>query len=70
METRNAILLSLFALAVVLIIDYILISIMGCFSSACGAESGFFCTIFCKIVPIVVALSIMIPVLISEISFL
>ena len=55
------ILLWLFALAVIFFADSLLLILVGCTASVCGAMDAFYCMIFCNLVKGLMVLSVAIP---------
>lgn len=59
MKTKIFILLAI--LSVVLFLDYLFLTIIGCAANVCGANDCFYCNVFCKLVLIVVVASTILP---------
>ncbi|MBN1251289.1 MAG: hypothetical protein JXR51_00500 [Bacteroidales bacterium] len=52
----------LLAISIILFVNYIIISLIGCIAGACGAGSDFYCNFFCKFAVFLIIASILIPI--------
>ena len=52
-------------LSVVLFIDFLLLTIIGCSAGACEAGAGFYCTVFCKFATILIIATTILPIFIA-----
>jgi len=52
-------------ITLILFIDYIFLTLIGCTAGACNASDGFFCTVFCKLVVFLVVATSLLPFLVA-----
>ena len=49
----------------ILFVDYLFLTLIGCTAGVCNAPDSFFCTVFCKLVVSLVVVSSLLPFLVA-----